>query len=306
MNRLLTVVTGPTASGKTSLAIELARRYGTEIISADSRQIFKDLPIGTAAPSTEERSRAFHHLVGVLPLDAYYSAARFEGDALAILPRIWEKSSIAIVCGGSMMYVDALIRGIDDMPTVSDSTRRYVLDLYEQQGYESVLAQLEICDPIYYCQVDRANPRRVIHALEICLEAGVPYSSLRTGESCKRDFHVLKLAIDMPRNVLFDRINARVEAMIAAGLEDEARRAFAQGDFNSLNTVGYKEIRAYFDGIMDRDTAIARIAKNTRVYAKKQLTWLKRDSSVNWVSGVYEAFSLVDEKLKQLEIIELL
>ena len=298
--RLLTVVTGPTASGKTSLAITLAGRYGTEIISADSRQIYKDLPIGTAAPTPEERSRAFHHLVGTLPLDAYYSAARFEEDALAILPEIWKRSPVAIVCGGSMMYVDALVRGIDEMPSVSDGTRAYVLDMLRNHGLQSVLAQLEILDPDYFNEVDRANTRRVVHAVEICLEAGVPFSSLRTGARRKRDFEVLKLAIDMPREQLFARINARVDAMIAAGLEEEARKAFAKGQFNSLNTVGYKEIRAYLNNEMTRAEAIARIGKNTRVYAKKQLTWLKRDPDVCWISSAEEAIELIDARLAQM------
>lgn len=299
--RLLTVVTGPTASGKTSLAISLAERYGTEIISADSRQIYKDLPIGTAAPTPEERSRAFHHLVGTLPLDAYYSAARFEEDALAILPEIWKRSPVAIVCGGSMMYVDALVKGIDEMPSVSDSTRAYVLDMLSNHGLQSVLAQLEILDPDYFNEVDRANTRRVVHAVEICLEAGVPFSSLRTGARRKRDFEVLKLAIDMPREQLFARINARVDAMIAAGLEEEARKAFAQGLFNSLNTVGYKEIRAYLNNEMTRSEAIARIGKNTRVYAKKQLTWLKRDPDVCWIRSAEEATEFIDARLAQMD-----
>ena len=280
----LVVVTGPTASGKTELAISVAERYGSEIISADSRQIFKDIPIGTAAPTIQEQRRAFHHLVGTLPLDAYYSAARFEEDALAILPSIWAKSPVAVVCGGSMMYIDALTDGIDEMPTVTDTTRAYVLAMLENHGIEAVLAQLRIVDPEYYETVDRANTRRVVHALEISLQAGVPYSSLRTGRSRKRPFSVLKFAIDRPREDLFARINARVDAMMLAGLEDEARAAFAKGNFNSLNTVGYKEMAAYFDGTMDRATAIARIAKNTRVYAKKQLTWLRRDSSVIWLN----------------------
>lgn len=298
MKPLAIIVTGPTASGKTGMAIELARHYNTEIISADSRQIFKDLPIGTAAPSPDERSRAFHHLVGILPLDAYYSAARFESDALAILKGIWQKSCVAVVCGGSMMYVDALINGIDEMPDVSGSTRAYVLSLLDNNGIEAVLAQLRICDPEYYEQVDRSNTRRVVHALEICLEAGVPYSHLRTGQRKEREFDVLKVAIDMPREELFARINSRVDAMIAAGLEDEARKAFAKGDFNSLNTVGYKEMREYFSERMERDTAIARIAKNTRVYAKKQLTWLKKDPLVHWVRRTEEVIALADEKLK--------
>lgn len=294
LERQLIVVTGPTASGKTSLAIELAERYGTEIVSADSRQIYRDLPIGTAAPTAEEQSRVKHHLVGFLGLEEYYSAARFEEDALAILEKIWQKSPVAIVCGGSMMYVDALVKGIDDMPTVSDATRNYVLDMLEHHGLAGVLAQLEICDPVYYAEVDKANTRRVVHGLEICLEAGMPYSGFRTGRGKERDFSTLKVAIERPREELFARINARVEAMMQAGLEDEARRAFAQGNFNSLNTVGYKEMAAYFRGEMDYATAVARIAKNTRVYAKKQLTWLKKDPQVSWIKGAEEVSALLE------------
>lgn len=281
---ILVVITGPTASGKTSLAIEVAEYFGTEIISADSRQLYRDIPIGTAAPTACERSRVFHHLVGVLGLEEYYSAALFEVDALVILQEIWKKSRVAVVCGGSMMYVDALCRGIDEMPTVSDAVRTYVLRLLDEHGPDGVLAQLQILDPEYYEIVDKANMRRVVHAVEICLEAGVPYSGLRTGQPKKRDFNIIKFAIDRPREELFARINSRVDDMMSLGLEDEARRAFAKGNYNSLNTVGYKEMSAYFSGIMARDEAVARIAKNTRVYAKKQLTWLKRDSEVIWLS----------------------
>lgn len=277
---ILAVVTGPTASGKTGLAVDLACHYGTDVISADSRQIYRDIPIGTAAPTLQEQARARHHFVGTLPLDAYYSAARFEEDVLALLPQLWERSPVAVMCGGSMMYVDAVLKGIDTMPTVSDATRAYVLAMLEHNGLAGVLAQLELLDPEYYARVDRANTRRVVHAVEICLEAGVPYSSLRTGSHAKRPFKAVKMMIDRPRGELFSRINARVEAMEAAGLEDEARRAFSAGNFNSLNTVGYKEMAAYFKGELDRATVFARIAKNTRVYAKKQLTWLARDPSV--------------------------
>ena len=297
---IVAVVTGSTASGKTALAIGLAEHYGSEIISADSRQIYRDIPIGTAAPSPEERSRAIHHLIGVKALDDYYSAACFESDALALLPQIWEKSPVAIVCGGSMLYVDALLKGIDDMPTVSDTTREYVLKLYREQGIEAVLAQLEIVDPAYFATADLNNTRRVIHALEVSLEAGRPYSTLRTGKCKERPFMAIKMAIDMPRDMLFDRINRRVEAMLGQGLEEEARQAFAKGDFNSLNTVGYKEMKAMFRGEMERDTAIARIAKNTRVYAKKQLTWLKGDTSVHWLdhrTALAQAINIIDRQL---------
>lgn len=298
MKPLLVVVTGPTASGKTELAIRLAERFGTEIVSADSRQIFRDLPIGTAAPSQEERSRAFHHLVGTHSLDAYYSASLFAENAENILKRIWEYNRIGIVCGGSMMYIDALVNGIDDMPTVSESTRAYVLSLLEEHGLEGVLAQLRICDPAYYEEVDKANTRRVVHALEICLQAGVPYSTFRTGTKKERPFEVLKFAIDMPREVLFERINMRVLRMMEAGLIEEARAAMKQGNFNSLNTVGYKELVPYFSGEVGIETTIARIQKNTRVYAKKQLTWLRRDPSVIWLD--YEnAFAIAEELISQ-------
>lgn len=277
---LLIVITGPTASGKTDLAIGLAERLGCEIISADSRQLYHQIPIGTAAPSPEQLGRVRHHLTGILNLDEYYSAARFEADSLSLLPAIFERSGgTAVVCGGSMMYIDALTKGIDEMPTVRPEVRSKMLALHEQQGDEALLALLEITDPDYYAIVDKANIRRVIHALEISMEAGVPYSRLRTGRRAERDFDIVTFAIDMPREQLFNRINRRVESMIEKGLIDEARSVEHLRHLNSLNTVGFKEMFAYFDGVFDLPTAIARIQKNTRVYAKKQMTWLKRDAS---------------------------
>lgn len=296
----LAVVTGPTASGKTELAIGLARHYNTEIVSADSRQIFRDIPIGTAAPTADEQRRAVHHLVGILPLDAYFSASEFERRALELLDEIWKKSPVAVVCGGSMMYIDALCNGLDDMPTVTAATRNYVLALLHEHGLEGVLAQLQILDPEYYAVVDRANTRRVVHAVEISLQSGRPYSSFRTGARTERSFNIVKFSIDYPREQLFARINARVESMVADGLVDEARRAFSLGSFNSLNTVGYKEIKAWLDGEMDYDTAIARIAKNTRVYAKKQMTWLKGDTSVHRLdpaTALPQAIEIIDSYL---------
>ena len=277
----LVVISGPTASGKTSLSIDVARRLGCEIISADSRQLFRDLPIGTAAPTTEELAAVPHHLVGTLSLSDYYSAARFEEDALSLLPDIFNRSGgYAIVCGGSMMYVDALVNGIDIMPTVSADVRAKLTRLAEEQGSEGLLALLEIIDPEYYMAVDKQNTKRIVHALEISMQAGVPYSTLRTGTKAIRPFDIKKIAIELPRETLFDRINRRVDAMIANGFVEEARSVYHLRHLNSLNTVGYKELFEYFDGRMDLDTAIARIKKNTRVYAKKQMTWLKRDESV--------------------------
>jgi len=276
MDKTLIVVTGATASGKTALAIDLAERLGCDVISADSRQIYKGIPIGTAAPTREELARVRHHFVACLPLDAYYSAACYEAEAMKVICEQFSHSDFAVVCGGSMMYVDALTDGIDDLPTISDEVRTRVKELYTRHGADGLTAMLEIIDPSYYAEVDLANIKRVAHALEISLQAGQPYSALRLGKRAARPFRIIKVAIDMPREHLFDRINRRVELMMLQGLEDEARSVYHLRHLNSLNTVGYKEMFAYFDGLMDRNTAIARIAKNTRVYAKKQLTWLAR------------------------------
>lgn len=274
--KTLVVVTGATASGKTGLAIELALRLGCDVISADSRQIYKGIPIGTAAPTPDELARVKHHFVGSLPLDAYYSAAAFERDALAELKRQFDKGDYAIVCGGSMMYVDALTDGIDDLPDISPEVRAKVKNILDEHGSEGLLALLELLDPEYFKEVDCANTKRVMHAVEISLAARQPYSALRCGNRRDRPFRIVKLAIDRPREELFDRINRRVDAMIAAGLEEEARAVYPLRHLNSLNTVGFKEMFAYIDGEMTFAKATARIAKNTRVYAKKQLTWLKR------------------------------
>jgi len=299
---LLVVVTGPTASGKTGLALRLAETFHCDIISADSRQIYREIPIGTAAPTADDLSRARHHFVGTLSLDTQYSAASFESDTLALLESLAPEPNhvAAIMCGGSMMYVDAVVNGIDEMPAISDAVRERVLSFYHEQGLEALLAWLEIIDPDMHDIVDRQNPKRVIHAVEITLEAGVPASSLRTGKTKTRPFDTLKLCIDMPREILFGRINSRVETMMASGMLEEARTVYPQRQLNSLNTVGYKELFAFFDGAMDLDTAVARIAKNTRVYAKKQLTWLAKDPSVrrlNADSAYEQAIALIQQKL---------
>lgn len=284
MNRLI-VVTGPTASGKTTLAIELARAIGTEIISADSRQLFRDLSIGTARPTPEELAAVPHHFIATLDLDEYYSAAQYEEDVLLLLPDIFSRcGGNAVMCGGSMMYVDAVCDGIDLLPTVSDESRTRAYALYEAGGLPAVILELERLDPVYLRQApDLKNHKRLVHALEISLEAGRPYSSMLTGEKKSRPFGILKFAIDHPREELFSRINRRVEAMMSQGLLEEVRRVYPHRELNSLNTVGYKELFAYLDGQWDLATAVARIQKNTRVYAKKQLTWLRRDPSVIWL-----------------------
>lgn len=278
--KTLVIVTGPTGSGKTDLAIEIAESLHTEIVSADSRQIYRGIPIGTAVPSADQLARLRHHLIESLDLDQYYSAACFEEDALRILDQIWDRNDYAVMCGGSMMYIDAVTKGIDNLPTISDEIREKALKIYTSGGIHALIDTLRGLDPEYLATCDLNNHRRLVHAIEISMQAGVPYSSLRSGAVKQRPFRIIKFAINHPRDILFNRINARVEAMIEAGMEDEARRVYPLRHLNSLNTVGYKELFAMMDGTMPREVAIPRIAKNTRVYAKKQLLWLSKDPSV--------------------------
>ena len=278
----LIVITGPTGVGKTAAAIEVAQHLGCDIINADSRQVFRGIPIGTAAPTADEQALVRHHFVQFKELDQYYSAAQFEADVMALLTQLWQQRKYVVMCGGSMMYVDAVCNGIDDIPDISPEVRTSVKRQWQEQGLEPLLAELERLDPAYFAQVDKQNHVRVIHAVEVCRQTGVPYSSLRTGKAKERPFNIIKVGLNIEREKLFDRINRRVDAMIAAGLEQEARSVYHLRHLNSLNTVGYKEMFAYFDGTMDRTTAIERLKKNTRVYAKKQLRWLLRDSSITW------------------------
>ncbi|MDE6237053.1 MAG: tRNA (adenosine(37)-N6)-dimethylallyltransferase MiaA [Muribaculaceae bacterium] len=280
MRPTMYVITGPTASGKSALAIELARRLDTEIISADSRQIYKGIPIVTAMPTPEEQAAAKHHLIDMLPLDAYYSASQFEEDALRLSQDIMARTGSVVVCGGSMMYVDALCNGIDELPTVPDSIRFGLLEEYKELGDEWLSEELRRLDPDYFGKVDHKNIKRLLHAVEIIRTAGESYTSLRKGMRKERPFEIRKYMITMPREQLFERINRRVDNMVEAGLIEEARRVYPQRALNSLNTVGLKELFAVFDGEMELPVAIERIKKNTRVYAKKQMTWWQRDEKI--------------------------
>lgn len=284
MNKpILIVLTGPTASGKSALAVSLANRLNTEIISADSRQIYQGIPIATAVPTIEERQNINHHLLEILPLDAYYSAALFKEDAMQIISGLLQQNNVAIVCGGSMLYLDCLVNGIDDLPTVPLEIRENLMNLWKTNGDAWLLQRLKELDPNYYDHVDLKNLKRVFHAIEISMTAGSPYSTLLTNKQSKSHslpFEVVKICLEGNREQLFKRINDRVIHMIKMGLEEEALRVYPLRHLNSLNTVGLKEMFAMFEGKLQREEAIARIQKNTRVYAKKQSTWHKRDKNL--------------------------
>ena len=278
----LIVLIGPTGVGKTELSLSIAEHFNTEIISADSRQLYRQLEIGTAAPTPQQLKRVKHHLVGTLELTDYYSAAKYESEVISLLSKLFQKKDVYLLTGGSMMYVDAVCKGIDDIPTVDKITRDLMLDRYKEMGLEQMCSELKLLDPIYYNQVDLKNPKRVIHALEICYMTGKPYSSFLTRETKERPFNIIKVGLYREREELYNRINERVIEMINAGLIDEVKSVYPYKTLNSLNTVGYKEIINYLDGVWSKDFAIQKIQQNSRNYAKKQMTWFKRDQDISW------------------------
>lgn len=268
--------------GKTDLCIRLAHLFSAPIVNADSRQVYREMKIGTARPDEAELAQARFYFVGNLSITDYYSAARYEQDALRLLAELFRTSDYVILSGGSMMYVDAVVKGIDDIPTVPDDIRAEMKQRLESEGLEALGDELKRLDPEYHAIVDLKNPRRVLHALEICHSTGRTYTSFRVRACKPRPFNIIKIGLNIPRPRLFERINGRVDKMIAEGLVDEARELYPQRGLTALNTVGYNEMFKYFDGEMTLPVAIERMKKNTRVYAKNQLTWYKRDEEMTW------------------------
>ena len=286
----LIVITGPTAVGKTDLCLDVARLLDIPIINADSRQLFRDLKIGTAAPTEEQMALVKHYFVGTLGISDYYSASMYEQDVLRLLDTLFQESDYALLSGGSMMYIDAVCNGIDDIPTVDDKTRETLKRRLAEEGLEALVEELHQRDPEHWTIVDRQNPRRVVHALEICIMTGQTYTSFRKADQRKtsgsvgqqRPFEIIKIGLNREREELYDRINHRVDKMMEDGLLEEARRMSIYRGVNALNTVGYKELFNYFDNIWTLEEAVERIKGNTRRYARKQLTWFKRDPQMCW------------------------
>jgi tRNA dimethylallyltransferase len=288
LKNTLLILSGPTGVGKTELSLRIAEHFNAPIISADSRQIYKDIPIGTAAPTPLERQRVKHYMVGILELTDYYSASCFETDVLSLLEELYKTTPIVVMTGGSMMYIDAVCKGIDDIPSVRPDIRQAIYRQYEQEGLSSLVEELRAVDPVHYEKVDRQNYKRVIHAVEICRTSGKPYSAFCTNSQKERHFRILKIGLTRDREELCERINRRVEQMMDDGLLEEARRVYPFKRLNALNTVGYKELFQYIDGNWKLDFAVEKIKRNSRVYARKQMTWFKRDNEIAWFHPIDE------------------
>lgn len=280
--KTLVVILGPTGVGKTDKTIEVAEHLHVPVINADSRQIFREIPIVSAAPTKDQQERVKHYFVGSHSIHDYYSAAQYEADVMALLAEQFRHSDYALLSGGSMMYIDAVCKGLDDIPTVDDDTRSLFKRRFEEEGLEPLLEELRVRDPEHYAIVDHNNPRRIIHALEICHMTGKPFTSFRKGTKKQRPFNIIKVGLDRPRSEMYERINLRVRRMIDLGLEEEARKVYQYRNLNSLNTVGFKEMFQYFDGETDLDEAIRRIQSNTRRYMRKQVTWFRHDPDIVW------------------------
>lgn len=284
MTKTLVVILGPTGVGKTDTCIRVAKHFNVPIINADSRQIFQEIPIGTAAPTQVQQQEIKHFFVGNHHLDDYYSASMYEQDVLSLLEKLFTSQDIALMSGGSMMYIDAVCNGIDDIPTVDEQTRQWMKQRLHDEGLPALVEELRQLDPIHYEFVDKNNPRRVVHALEICHMTGKTYTSFRTNKIKERPFQILKIGLNLPREELYQRINQRVLNMIQEGWVEEALKVYPKRELNSLHTVGYRELFDYLDGLYTLDEAIEKIQSNTRRYMRKQLTWFKRDQKIRWFS----------------------
>lgn len=294
MKQLL-VLLGPTGVGKTEWSIRMAEQLGVPIVSADSRQLYRGLIIGTAAPTEEQLKRVPHHLVGILSPNDYYSASEYENEALSVINKLHKQHDTVILTGGSMMYIDAICKGIDIMPDIDQELRNDISKMYHEEGLDPIRQKLKLLDPIYYDQVDLKNTQRVIHALEVCIMTGKPYSSFRLNTIKERPFDIIKVGFNRPRPELYDRINKRVDEMIKDGLEEEARQLYPMKHLNSLNTVGYKEMFEYFDGNWTLEEAIDKIKQHSRNYARKQLSWFNRDKSIVWIDLSDKYIDVVNE-----------
>lgn len=279
-NKTLIIITGPTGVGKTEATLRIAEHFNVPVINADSRQIFSEIPIGTAAPTAQQQRRVPHYFVGNHHLEDYYSASLYEQDVLNLINS--QDTSISLLSGGSMMYIDAVCKGIDDIPTIRPEIREEMMRRLELEGLEEMCNLLRKLDPEHWEIVDRKNPRRVLHALEICIQTGKTYTSFRSNTTKERPFNIIKIGLKRDRNELYDRINQRVLNMIDEGMIKEALRVYPKRTLNSLNTVGYKEMFEYLDGLTTLDEAIFKIQSNTRKYARKQLTWYKKDDDLQW------------------------
>ncbi len=300
--KTLLVLLGPTGVGKTEWSIRVAEVLGSPILSADSRQIYKEMIIGTAAPDKNQLERVDHYFVGKLEPEEYYSASEFEDEALSLLDELHTQYSTIVMTGGSMMYIDAVCKGIDEIPTIDDKLRSDLRELYDKEGLDPIRRQLKILDPVFYNEVDLKNPKRVIHALEICLMAGKPYSSLRKNTKKERPFRIIKVGFNRDRKELYDRINLRVDKMVDDGLIEEARGLYPRRHLNSLNTVGYKELFEYFDGVCSLEFAIDKIKQHSRNYARKQLSWFRRDENIYWINLSNDNDGVVQEIIDLVNI----
>lgn len=280
----LLVIAGPTGSGKTDLAVELAVRLCAPILSADSRQVFRDMPVGTAQPSPQQLATVKHYFIADREVSEEFNAGIFEREALELLERLFAENEYVVMVGGSGLYIDAVCYGLDALPTADPSLRDELAERLEREGLEVLAGELEQLDPVGYAAIDRNNPARVIRALEVCRQTGRPYSEQRIGEHKQRSFRIVKVAIETPREELYGRINQRVDGMIEAGLVSEARKMYPYRHLNALQTVGYKELFEYFDGTITLDRAVELIKRNSRRYAKRQMTWLRRDADIHWVT----------------------